>query len=119
MTQLVLEELGRLDQILGSTTISVALKVDLNLTTTASTVLIGLHMYIEFHDRIFVCLCPNVKHKAQLWLQVLADSLKEPLVRIDFAIVSVFDSEANVDTSTFEDVIVKTYIPCCHLPDVQ
>ena len=61
----------------------------------------------------------NIKHKAHLRLEILADSLEEPLVRIDFTIVTVLYTEAKMDTPSFEHVLAKTHIPSRHLEDMQ
>ena len=38
---------------------------------------------------------------------------------VDLAIISMLDSEADVDTSALEHVIVEADIPRCHLEDVE
>ena len=118
MTQLVFKELGRLNNIGTDSTLNLA-KIDFNLTTTASAELISLHVRVKFHDCIFVSLCSNIEHHAQFRLQILAYSLEEPLVRVDLSVVTVLNAEADMDTTSFENVVVKSYIPSCHLPDME
>ena len=78
MAKLVLEKLGSLYHIAAE--VFGLRKVDLNLATAPTAVWIGLHMRVELHDGVLVGLRTDVEHHAQLWLQVLADTLEEPLV---------------------------------------
>jgi hypothetical protein len=41
----------------------------------------------------------------------MTETLKEPFMRIDFAIVSLFDSEYKVDSFGFEFVVSKAKVP--------
>ena len=38
---------------------------------------------------------------------------------IDFAIITVLDSEANVNSATFQVVLCQTEVPCSHLEDMK
>ena len=95
------------------------LQVNLDFTAAASAIFIGFHVCIKFEEGIFVHLRSDIEHEAEFGLQVLADRLEEPFVRVDLTVVAVLDSEHNVHSATFEDILIKSQIPRRHLPHMQ
>ena len=63
--------------------------------------------------------CTYVKHKAQFRPQILADTLEEPSVRVNFSIISVLYGEHKVNTSPIEDILLKIKVPCTNLEHVD
>jgi hypothetical protein len=61
----------------------------------------------------------NVQHQGEFRLEILAQGEEEPLVRVDFSIVSLLDAETEVDSAPFQDVTFDSKIPCRHLKNVQ
>ena len=43
----------------------------------------------------------NVQHQGEFRLEILAQGEEEPLVRVDFSIVSLLDAETEVDSAPF------------------
>lgn len=118
MTQLVLKELGSLEQPrTESTTLSI--KIYLNLSTAPAAVLISLHVSVELEQGVIVHTSTDIQHQAKVWLQVLADSLEEPLVRVNLTIVSMFNSEHDVHATALQVVVLEAQVPSRHLPQVK
>ena len=80
MAELVLIELGGLEEPRSKASIIWSLKIDLDLTAASTAVFVGLHVRVELHESIIVHLSSNIEHEAELWLEVLADPLKEPFM---------------------------------------
>ena len=94
-------------------------KIYLDLTTASSTILILKHVFIELRNGIFVGSRTNIKHERILGLQILTDSLEEPLVTINFTIIPLFDSKNKVDSPTFEGFIIETEVPGANLEKME
>ena len=117
MSELILVKLRGLDKI--RTEILASIDIYLNFTAHTTSLRMLAHEVDEFLDGIVVWACSNIKHQTVLWLQVLADTLEEPLMRVDFTIVSVLDAEHEVDTSTTQVVSLDAKVPSCDLKAVQ
>ena len=61
----------------------------------------------------------NIEHGAVVRFQVLADTLEEPSVRVDLAIVSLLDGEHQIDSSSFQDIFFYAEVPGGHLENVE
>lgn len=75
-------------------------EVDFDFSATTSTSYMLHHVLLEFVDCMPVWSGSNVKHQAELWLKVLADALKEPLVTVNLSVISLFNSKDQVDPSS-------------------
>ena len=93
--QFVLVKLSNLHHITGGTCIL----TDIDLYFTADTTCLWMlpHTFEELLKGISIWACSNVEHQCELWLQVLADSLEEPLVRVNLAIIPLFHAEHEID----------------------
>ena len=109
MTQLVFVELGGLDYIRAE--ILFLIDGDLDFTTDATSLRVSSHEVDELLNGVVIRACSNVKKQAVFWLQVFADTLEEPLVGVDFSIISVLDAEHKVDTTAFKVVLSETKVP--------
>ena len=76
-------------------------------------------MLVQFLDGVGFRSRTNVQHQGELRFDVLANSLEKLPMRINFAIVSVFDAKHEIDASAFEDIIFDAKIPRGHLKAVQ
>ena len=76
-------------------------------------------MLIKLKKSIIIRTSSDIQHQAQLWLQILADTLEEPTMRINFAVITVLHAEADMEAPSFEHVFTKANIPGCYLEDVQ
>ena len=94
-------------------------KVYFDLTAASSTIIILEHVLIELCDGIVVGSGTDIKHECILRLQVLADTLEEPLMTIDFTVISLFNSENEINSSTFEGLIIESEIPGANLEKMQ
>ena len=124
MTHLVFEELRRLNKpstpssVLSSLSFAFARiligvrQVDLNLTATATTARVFPHMIVQLEQGILVWPRTDIKHKAHLWFEILTDPLEKPFMRVDFTIITVLNTKAEMNSSAFKNIIVQTYIPC-------
>jgi len=57
----------------------------------------------------------NIKHETKLWLKVLTEALEEPFVRVDFTIVSLLNSEDEVDSTHLKMIFLKAEVPSLNL----
>ena len=76
-------------------------------------------MLVQFLNGVRFRSRTDVKHQGELRFDVLANSLEKLPMRINFAVVSVFDTKHEIDSSSFEDVILDAKIPRSHLKAVQ
>ena len=76
-------------------------------------------MRVKLNKSIVVHLSSNIEHEAQLWFEIFAQSLEEPFVRIDFAIISMLNGEHYVHSTAFQNIILKADIPSSHLENVK
>lgn len=120
MAELVLVELRCLHHVAGR--IGFRLDIYLDLTTDTTSLGMPKHVVVKLLQGVLIGSCSNIKHQSELRLDILADSLEEPLVRVDFTIVALFDTEHKVDTSTFQYIrlvmlvfVVEIEVPCSHL----
>ena len=131
MTHLVFKELGGLNKIasnaLGtislvsaSATIVISIRqINFNFSATATTVFVVLHVVVQFDKGVVVTSRSNIKHQTQLRLQILANALEKPFMRVNFTVVPVLDTETNMDAPSFEHIVTETYVPGGHLEDMQ
>lgn len=77
------------------------------------------HEVDELLDGVIIRASTNIKHQAVFGLQVLADALEEPLVRVDLTIISVLDAEHEIDSTTSQVVSLDTEVPSRDLETVQ
>jgi len=77
------------------------------------------HVLVELSDCVIVRPGSNVQHESVVWLEVLADSLEEPLVRVDLAIVPLLDRHNEVDPPSFKGVRGQAEVPGAHLEHVK
>lgn len=76
-------------------------------------------MIVKLEQSVVISPRSNIEHEAQLRLEELADTLEEPLVRVDLAVVAVLDAKADVNAPSFKDVIGEADIPSRYLENVQ
>jgi hypothetical protein len=103
VTKLVLVELGSLDDVRRVTS-PLGREVDFNLSTASSAVVIHHHILIQLLNGKVISSSSNIKHETMIWLQVLADSLEEPFMTVDFSIISLFNGKHKVDPSTLQAI---------------
>lgn len=77
------------------------------------------HEVVKLLESIVVRFSTDIKHKTVLRLKILANSLEEPFVRINFAIVPLLDAEHEINTSSFKDFRVNSKIPSCALKAME
>ena len=58
------------------------------------------HEIVEFLNSIFVRSRSNVEQKGELRLEILADTLEEPTMGVDLAVITLLDAEHKVDSAT-------------------
>lgn len=117
MTQFVLVELGGLNHV--GVKARFLCNVDLDLSADTTCLGVGPHEVVKLLQRIGVWTRADVKHEGKLRLDVLADALEEPLVRVDLAVVAVLDAEHEVDAAPLQDVLLNPEVPRRHLEAVQ
>ena len=76
-------------------------EINLNFSTAASTIIVINHVFVQFGNRVIVSFCTDIKHESELRFEVFAYSLEEPFVRVDLTIISLFQSEDEIDSSAF------------------
>ena len=77
------------------------------------------HEVVQLLDCIGVGTRSNIKHQRELWLDILANCLEEPFVGVDLAIITLFDAEHEVDTSSFKHIGVDPEVPRRNLEAMQ
>ena len=77
------------------------------------------HVVIQALQRVIIWPCTDVEQKAVLGFKVLADGLEEPLVRVNLAIISLFNTEHEVYSMAPELLIFNAKVPGRHLEAVQ
>ena len=97
MTELVLIELGSLNH---KGWVLILLDVNLDLTANTSSLGVFAHEIVEFLNSIFVRSRSNVEQKGELRLEILADTLEEPTMGVDLAVITLLDAEHKVDSAT-------------------
>lgn len=117
--QLVLKELGRSEQECAHASLVWSVKIYLDFTAATTAIRICFHMCVELDEGVVVHASSDIEHEAQFGLQVLADALEEPPVRVDLTVVAVLDGECDVHPAAFEDVLLKSKVPRRHLPHMQ
>ena len=85
--------------------------VYLNFTADSTSLWVRSHKVDELLNRVVIRTRSNVKQQAVLRLQILADTLEEPLVGIDLTVVSMLDTEHKVDAAAAKKVLIKTEVP--------
>jgi hypothetical protein len=88
VTQFILVELSTPDQ--ERALVFKLAEVDLNLTTAPTTCRVDGHIFEQLENGIIIGSCTNIKHECVVRLQILADTLEEPLVTVNLTIVSLF-----------------------------
>ena len=117
MAELVLVELRCLHHVAGR--IGFRLDIYLDLTTDTTSLGMPKHVVVKLLQGVLIGSCSNIKHQSELRLDILADSLEEPLVRVDFTIVTVLDSKADMHAPTLKHVVSETDVPSRVLEDMQ
>ena len=117
MRHLVLEELSSLDEE-ARTDSSLLRKVDLDLTTTPSTVSSLYHVVIELVDGLGTWTSSNVQHQTELRFKVLTDALEKPSVAVNLAVISLLESEDEVDSHPVRGVS-QSEVPSLELKQVH
>ena len=113
MTKLVLEELCSLDHERGAR--GLCLDIDLNLSADTSSLRVVQHEAVKFLQGVIIRLRTNIEHQRILGLDILADRLEEPFVRVDFTIVTLLDAEHEVDAAPLENLLLNAEVPGGHL----
>ena len=113
----VLEELGGLDEEAGAD-LPLFGEVDLDLAAAAPAVLGLGHVVVELVDGVGRGSRPDVEHETVLGVEVLADSLEEPAVAVDLAVVSLFEAEDEVDPHAVGRV-AQSEVPRLELEEVH
>ena len=120
VAEFVLVELRGLYQITFSIIHEVRLRhVDFNFAATTPAPFVVLHLLVELEKSVRFWSGSNVEHEAEFGLDILADALEEPLVRVDFSVVPMFDGEHEIYPAGFQNVGVEAEVPRSHLEDVQ
>ena len=96
MTQFVFIELSTPYQ--ERALIFVLAEVDLNLATASTTGRIDGHVLEQLKNGIIIGSCTNIKHECEVRLEILADTLEEPLVTVDLTIIPLFQSKHEIDS---------------------
>lgn len=118
MPKLVLIELGYLDPVLwGGHALS--FKVNFDLTAAPTRPRVRKHMLVKFDDRIRHGFRPDVKQQGEVGFQELADSLEEPLVTVNLAVVAVLQPKHKVNPMGLERVILHTKVHGSQLEQMQ
>ena len=73
------------------------------------------HEAVKFLQGVIVRLRTNIEHQRILGLDILADRLEEPFVRVDFTIVTLLDAEHEVDAAPLENLLLNAEVPGGHL----
>ena len=116
MPELILVELSRLNHVAAQR--GMGRDVDLNFSTHTAGLRMLTHVVVQFLEGVLVRPRSNIKHQSELGLEVLADRLEEPFMRVNFSIVTLLDTEHKVDAAALEIVtlviiIVKEVeVPC-------
>lgn len=119
MAKLVLVVLRRLDHV-GQVESLVVCKVNLNLTTAASATLVKNHVFVKLCNGVVVWPRADIKHQGVLWLKILANTLEEPFMRIDFAVVTLFQGEYKVNATSIQSVcFLQAKVPSAYLKQMQ
>ena len=85
--------------------------INLNFSTNTTGLRVSAHEVVQLHKSIVVWARSNVEHHTVLRLQELADALEEPLVRVDLSIVSLLDTEHEIDSSAAQYGIIDSEVP--------
>ena len=109
VTKLVLVKLGGLNEIAIVRTL-LCVQINLDLTTAAAAAGLVGHVGVELHQGVVVRLGSNIQHEHVFRLDPLTDALKEPLVRVDFSIIPVLNSEHEVDPVNRQLLVLKSKI---------
>lgn len=117
MTHLVLVVLSCSNQI-GSE-VHVFGQFYLDFTTASSTGIVLVHVVIEFGNRIVISPSTNIKHHAILRLDVLADSLEEPFMTVDFTVISLLYCENKVNSAAFKLILLEAEVLGANLEQMQ
>ena len=119
MTKLVFIVLCCLYKIACTWCSSISLNIYLDFSTYSSCLLVSNHILIQFLDCIVVWSSTNIKEEAKFRLQEFTNTLKEPFVRINFSVISLFYAEHKVDSASFEHILGESKVPSCDLEAVQ
>ena len=117
MTEFVFVKLGCSDHVFGGRL--VLGQVDFNLTAASSTRGVSNHVFVEFGDGIIISSGTDIKHESVLGLEILADTLEEPFVTVDFTIISLFKAKHEVDSSSFKPILLETEVPGANLEQME
>lgn len=100
MAELVLVKLCSLDEVRGVAHLNIV-EVDLDLPAAAASTRVVQHVLVQLDQRVVGGLGADVKHQSVFGLNILANALEEPLVRVNFAVVAMLDPEHKVDPMGF------------------
>jgi hypothetical protein len=81
-------------------------EINLNLTTASSAIFVVIHVFIEFGNSVVVSFSSDIKHQGEFWFKIFANTLKEPLVTVDFSIISLLYGHNEVDPSAIKSFII-------------
>ena len=97
MTELVFIKLCSLDHV-RYIIVLVGGEINLDLPAAPSTLGVILHILVKLSNGIVVWPRSNIEHQSELRLEILANSLEKPFMRIDFAIISLLNGENKVNS---------------------
>ena len=117
MPQFVLVVLGSLDHVRRRTRI--LLNFNFNLSAHTACLWVRPHKVVKLDQRVVVWARSDIQQQSKLGLEVFADGLEEPFVRVDFAVVAVLDAKHEVDAAAPEDVHLNAEVPSRDLEAVQ
>jgi len=95
------------------------LDLDLDFTAYASSLGMFAHEIVQFLNSVGIWARSNIQQKRELGLEVLADTLEEPFVRVDFTVITLLDAEHEVDPASLEQGLVYAKVPRCALKAMQ
>ena len=119
MTQFVLIELCSFDKVLLTEEFPFWVDFYFNLTADSTCSWIVEHVLIQLLKGVFIRSCTNIQHHGELRLDVLTDGKEEPLMGVDFTIISLLNTEHEIDTTALEELCIDTEVPCRHLENMQ
>ena len=117
MTQFIFIELGTSNKVRAI--IIKVLKVDFNFTTAPSAHLVHFHIFVKLKNSIIFCLGTNIKHETVFRFQILAYTLEEPLMTVNFTIIPLFQAKYKVNSSAAQVVMLQIEVPSTNLKEMQ
>ena len=78
-----------------------------------------LHVVVKLLNRVLVRSSAYIEQKSVVGLEILANTLKEPFVRVNLAVVALLDAEHKIYSASLKQCIFDAKVPCCALEDMQ